>query len=145
MDRACNQHNSMNTRTKSSEFEVLGKRGIRRKQGEIPISCPRDRDSRIVEERDLTSAKPRLSPCPARGCTVCAASPTSAILGLVYSSTCVNFNGNAAREPSSTLITRGGNIFSSSLNNDSLHWISVSISEESDSVAMYFRSIGLRR
>ena len=47
----------------------------------LPISSPRRAAPISTSARAPTSRRPRFSPCPAIGCTPCAASPTSATAG----------------------------------------------------------------
>lgn len=49
-----------------------------------PMSLPDSLAAAKARARQLTSPKPRLTPCPARGWTACAASPISAKRGRTY-------------------------------------------------------------
>jgi len=50
----------------------------------LPMSMPVSVACAIASTSALTSPKPRLTPWPARGCTVCAASPIKASRGRTY-------------------------------------------------------------
>ena len=53
----------------------------------------------IASTSDRASPRPRFRPCPASGCTLCAASPTRARRGPTTLAARINRNGNAAAAP----------------------------------------------
>lgn len=82
---------------------------------DAPTSPPSRTVCSSVATSDWTSPSPMLSPCPARGLTVCAASPTKTVLKSLpslgsprYVSACESRSGNDAIEPSWTFSTSGG-------------------------------------
>ena len=73
-----------------------------------PISPPCMMAARTQRASAAASESPRLSPCPASGCMMCAASPMSAVRLPIYASAWRKRSGKDAMVPGWMLATSGG-------------------------------------